>query len=56
MMKVVKPPAPLQNVDFSKAVFLAGSIEMGVAEDWQAAIAQSLTHIGISPKEMSQLF
>jgi len=33
-MKVIKPPDPLTNLkDYS--VFLAGSIEMGAAEDWQ---------------------
>lgn len=41
-MLVVKPPTSLEKIDFSRAVFLAGSIEMGVAENWQAAIADAL--------------
>lgn len=33
-MKVIKPPHP-QEITESPSVFLAGSIEMGKAEDWQ---------------------
>ncbi|MCB9135208.1 MAG: nucleoside 2-deoxyribosyltransferase domain-containing protein [Anaerolineales bacterium] len=39
-MKSIQPPALLEE-GFS--IFLAGSIEMGTAEDWQARIAASLT-------------
>ena len=41
-MQLIKPPSPLQDLDFSRAVFLAGSIDMGSAEDWQACIATAL--------------
>lgn len=42
MYRVLKPPASLDSVDRPRTVFLAGSIEMGKAEDWQSYIAQSL--------------
>ena len=40
---VVKPPTKLESVSTtaSFSVFLAGSIEMGVAIDWQTAITSS---------------
>lgn len=41
-MEVIKPPVKpeyLNNTVFTK-VFLAGSIEMGVAEDWQSTIPE----------------
>jgi hypothetical protein len=40
-MKVFKPPTPI-SVGTERVVFLAGSIEMGAAEDWQARLAASL--------------
>ena len=39
-MKVIKAPEPLQD-GFS--IFLAGSIEMGVAENWQVRLEKGLT-------------
>lgn len=39
MATVIKPPAPPQD---GCSVFLAGSIEMGVAEPWQEAIERAL--------------
>lgn len=39
---ILKPPAPLALDPTTRAVFLAGSIEMGVATDWQAALAAVL--------------
>lgn len=41
-MRVLKPPAPLDVKADELAIFLAGSIEMGKAEDWQAKIAGAL--------------
>lgn len=43
----IKPPAPLprrdDTVDAQKpSIFLAGSIEQGTAEDWQAKVAEAL--------------
>jgi hypothetical protein len=43
MTRVIKPPAPLDFDNGTKAVFLAGSIEMGVAEDWQTQVESALT-------------
>jgi hypothetical protein len=38
-MQVIKPNSSDQIID-GTSVFLAGSIEMGVAEDWQTAITE----------------
>lgn len=35
-MRMLRPPSPVQIAPAERTVFLAGSIEMGVAEDWQA--------------------
>lgn len=36
-MKVIKPPTPLTQIDsHDPIIFIAGSIDMGQAEDWQA--------------------
>jgi len=42
MARTIKPPAPLDVAPGERSVFLAGSIEMGQAEDWQSAVAQGL--------------
>lgn len=42
-MKIIKPPHSLKDADQKFTVFLAGSIEMGVAEDWQTVIEQNLS-------------
>jgi len=44
MSTIIKPPSPLQD-GFS--VFLAGSIELGSAGNWQTIAEQGLSHIGI---------
>ncbi|MDB4993149.1 MAG: hypothetical protein JWM74_581 [Myxococcaceae bacterium] len=41
-MIVLKPPAPIDIPHGMRAIFLAGSIEMGVAEDWQARVTAGL--------------
>jgi hypothetical protein len=41
MASVLKPPVPLPD-DLGVSVFLAGSIEMGQAEQWQTVIEQAL--------------
>ncbi|MEP7127198.1 MAG: nucleoside 2-deoxyribosyltransferase domain-containing protein, partial [Byssovorax sp.] len=46
-MIVLKPPAPLEIPRDAVAVFLAGSIEMGAAVDWQAAITALLADLAI---------
>jgi len=42
MALVVKPPAPLHAAPGTTRIFLAGSIEMGGAEDWQARVEAAL--------------
>lgn len=37
-MQIIKPNSKFQDVENKCSVFLAGSIEMGVAEDWQKRI------------------
>jgi hypothetical protein len=43
-MNVIKPPSAISKVNPKKRVriFLAGSIEMGKAEDWQSRITNNL--------------
>jgi hypothetical protein len=40
--RLLTPPAPLAHVPRRRSVFLAGSIEMGRAENWQSAVALAL--------------
>lgn len=35
MAEIIKPPTPIQTRPGVPSIFLAGSIEMGCAEDWQ---------------------
>lgn len=38
-MKIIKPPHPITERNYRKiSIFLAGSIEMGVAIDWQQSV------------------
>lgn len=41
-MRMIYPPEKIEIEPNEKVVFLAGSIENGVAEDWQAALAEQL--------------
>lgn len=47
MVRVVKPPTPLPPEGPSPSVFLAGSIEMGLAEDWQIQVARALSDLDV---------
>jgi hypothetical protein len=47
MAQVHKPPAPLPVGDPRPSVFLAGSIEMGRAVDWQTYVAAGLSDLDI---------
>jgi hypothetical protein len=47
MARVLKPPAPLAFDGPAPSVFLAGSIEMGAAVDWQAQVEQSLRDLEV---------
>lgn len=47
-MKVIKPPTSfLGRIKNNLSVFLAGSIEMGKAEDWQAHVEKCLAEYDI---------
>ena len=43
--RVLRPPAPL-DLTGRRSVFLAGSIEMGLAGDWQAEVIAALAESG----------
>jgi len=45
MARVLKPPMPLAPAEGQRSVFLAGSIEMGQAEPWQATAEQVLADL-----------
>jgi excisionase family DNA binding protein len=45
--QIFKPPAPLPPAGGTPSVFLAGSIEMGAAEDWQARLTQALQDLDV---------
>jgi len=47
MARVIKPPAPLEHDPRVPSVFLAGSIEMGQAEDWQSALEKALHDLDV---------
>src|SRR5262249_40668750 len=47
MARILKPPTPLTLDPSVPSVFLAGSIEMGLAEDWQSKVAESLREMDI---------
>lgn len=47
-MKVIKPPYPIDAAPHTKIVFLAGSIDMGNAVDWQAEVTNSLKDTSIT--------
>jgi len=54
VIKTIKPGEPDQaQLDSGIKVFLAGSIEMGKAEDWQSAVQESMKS---SPRVSATLF
>ena len=46
MARMLKPPTPLPST-FGRSVFLAGSIEMGQAEDWQSMMERALDDLDV---------
>jgi len=48
MAKVIKPTDSDQEVEFYPSVFLAGSIEMGKAEDWQKTVEKELEKLDVT--------
>ncbi len=47
MARVIKAPAPLSLGPGERGVFLAGSIEMGQAEPWQAELEAALADLDL---------
>jgi hypothetical protein len=48
MQRIFKPPAPLPTDMLALSVFLAGSIEMGQAEDWQSLVVSGLADLDVA--------
>jgi hypothetical protein len=48
MARVLKPPSRIELARGARSVFLAGSIEMGSAEHWQAVITSALEDLEIT--------
>jgi hypothetical protein len=44
----IKPPAPISTRKNIPSVFLAGSIEMGIAEDWQSKIVKTFENSDVT--------
>lgn len=47
MAKIIKAPAFIDKSSYRFSVFLAGSIEMGTAEQWQSKIEEGLNSLDI---------
>jgi hypothetical protein len=47
MARVLKPPSPILIDGRTPSVFLAGSIEMGRADDWQTRLADALGDLDV---------
>jgi len=47
-MQIIKPNSEIQEPDFRTTIFLAGSIEMGVAEDWQSLLEKKLSEYEVT--------
>lgn len=47
-MRLIKSPEPFDLLPHQPKVFLAGSIEMGQAEDWQTQIAKALQDLPVT--------
>jgi hypothetical protein len=48
MSRVLKPPAPIDLRPGEPALFIAGSIEMGQAEPWQASMEDALADLPVA--------
>lgn len=46
-MREIRPPSPLRFEEGEPTVFLAGSIEMGAAVDWQAQVTAALRDLDV---------
>lgn len=47
MARIIKPPTPIPVEVITPVVFLAGSIEMGSAEHWQAQLESALSDLDV---------
>jgi len=47
MATIVKPPQNLNDFEKKRSIFLAGSIEMGKAEDWQSYVGNKFDNFDI---------
>jgi hypothetical protein len=47
-MQIIKPNSQDQLSKFRPSIFLAGSIEMGLAEDWQTRVQSELKDLNIT--------
>lgn len=47
-IQIIKPNSVDQAIDNKVTVFLAGSIEMGLAEDWQSRIERELSQYDVT--------
>jgi hypothetical protein len=47
MAQVFKPPVPIELSSHARSVFLAGSIEMGRAENWQDTVTHALADLPV---------
>lgn len=48
MVQIIKPTSEDQSQEHMISVFLAGSIEMGVAEDWQTRLQSELAEYDVT--------
>lgn len=48
MARILKPPTPITLEPGEASVFLAGSIEMGLAEDWQTRVTADLATLPVA--------
>jgi hypothetical protein len=47
MARIIKPPSSLDLAPGRPSIFLAGSIEMGQAEDWQTVVENGLADLDV---------
>jgi len=47
MARIIKPPTPFLSNDPLPSVFLAGSIDLGAAEDWQAQVEDLFSDLDV---------
>lgn len=47
LVRIIKPPEPIRFDEGTRSVFLAGSIEMGTAEEWQASVERELSDLPV---------